>query len=192
MKRNSIKLYYVLYLFLFKRLHLCNWSNISIGKNVKLASGTILKGSNSNVHALQIGDSVVIRENTYISASKSTIIIGNRCYIANNVWIGGRGNIQIGNNTLLGVKVVIISSNHDYLNISPWFYKDEEFAKNVSIGKNVWIGASAVVLPGVTIGDNAIIAAGSVVTHDVSDNTMVAGNPAVTIKTFAQGERFLP
>ena len=64
--------------------------------------------------------------------------------------------------------------------IFPPFYS--EFGKNIHIGENVWIGSHATILPGVTIGDNAIIAAGSVVTKDIPANSIAAGVPAKIIK----------
>jgi acetyltransferase-like isoleucine patch superfamily enzyme len=54
----------------------------------------------------------------------------------------------------------------------------------VKIGDNVWIGMNAVILKGVTIGDNSVVAAGAVVTKSIAPNTIVAGNPAVVVKTF--------
>lgn len=58
----------------------------------------------------------------------------------------------------------------------------KEYAKPITIGNNVWIGGSAVIIPGVTIGDNVVIASGAVVTKDVPDNVVVGGNPAKVIK----------
>lgn len=55
-------------------------------------------------------------------------------------------------------------------------------AEPITIGNNVWIGGSATILPGVSIGDNAVVGAGSVVTRDVAPNTVVAGNPAKVIR----------
>jgi maltose O-acetyltransferase len=57
-----------------------------------------------------------------------------------------------------------------------------EYAKPITIGNNVWVGGSAVINPGVTIGDNAVIASGAVVTKDVPENVVVGGNPAKVIK----------
>jgi acetyltransferase-like isoleucine patch superfamily enzyme len=54
----------------------------------------------------------------------------------------------------------------------------------VKIGDNVWIGMNAVILKGVTIGDNSVVAAGAVVTKSIAPNTIVAGNPAIVVKTF--------
>ena len=58
-------------------------------------------------------------------------------------------------------------------------------AEPVTIGNDVWIGGNATILPGVTIGNNVVVAAGAVVTHDVPDNTLVAGVPARKIKDLA-------
>ena len=59
-------------------------------------------------------------------------------------------------------------------------------SRPVRIGRNVWIGAGATILKGVTIGENSVVAAGAVVTKSVEPNTIVAGNPAQVVKTFAQ------
>ena len=79
---------------------------------------------------------------------------------------------------LFGPKAIIISINHDQTvqnrrNLMP---------KSVHLKKNSWIGAGAIVLPGITIGENSIVGAGSVVTKDVPNNTVVVGNPAKVIK----------
>lgn len=187
-----MKIHQAIHLIFMKRLRLKHWASILIKKGADLSKNVALNGCRTREHKLLIGESAIIRENAYISASKSSITIGNRCYIANGVWIGGKGNIYIGDNTLIGMKTVIISSNHNYLSISPCFYKDEEVYKDIRIGNSVWIGAGTIVLPGIAIGDYAIVAAGSVVTHNVASNTMVAGNPATIIREFACGERKLP
>ena len=89
-----------------------------------------------------------------------------------------QGGITIGDGTLVGHNVTIATLNHDYnpnnrASITP---------KPVKIGKNVWIGSDSTILPGVEIGDGAIIGAGSVVTKNVPANTIAAGNPARIIK----------
>ena len=85
-----------------------------------------------------------------------------------------QGGITIGDGTLLGHNVVLATLNHD---------KNPEKRGNmhpaaIHIGKNVWIGANATVLPGVTIGDGAIVAAGAGGSKDVAANTIVGGGPA--------------
>lgn len=81
--------------------------------------------------------------------------------------------IHIGNNSIIGYNTTILA--HEYL-------IDEYRLGDVYIGSNVMIGANALILPGVTIGDHAIVGAGAVVTGDVSPYTFVAGNPAKLIR----------
>jgi len=97
------------------------------------------------------------------------------------VWASPSSKIIFGDNLLMGPGAKIFSSNHGTqiglpMNIQPPLEKD------ISIGNDVWLGANAVVLAGVTIGDGAIVAAGSVVTKDIPPYTIVAGVPAAPIK----------
>ena len=92
-------------------------------------------------------------------------------------YIQGANKIIFGDDVLIGPGVKIISANHDFNNFS--LHKP---GKSIVIGNHVWIGANAIILPEVKIGNNSIIGAGSVVTHDVDDNCIVAGNPAKFIR----------
>lgn len=102
--------------------------------------------------------------------------IGKRVYINSGCLMMSAGGITIGDDTQIAANVQLISNNHDLE------YRNVITCKAVVIGKNVWIGAGATILPGVTIGDNSVVGAGSVVTKDVPDDTIVAGNPARIIK----------
>lgn len=88
--------------------------------------------------------------------------------------------VEFGNQVLVGPDVQIYTATHplDVKTRNSWL----EYAKPVSIGNNVWIGGSAVICPGVSIGDGAVIAAGAVVTKSVPANVVVGGNPATIIK----------
>ena len=88
------------------------------------------------------------------------------------------GGITIEDDVLIGPGVYLISVNHQ---LDPHHLKELEL-KPVLIKKNAWIGAKATILPGVTVGENAVVAAGAVVTKDVPANTVVAGMPAKVIK----------
>src|SRR5690606_27336378 len=88
--------------------------------------------------------------------------------------------IRFGDNCMLGPGVHIYTATHPVNPVERAAGK--EFGKPVTIGHNVWIGGRAVINPGVTVGDNAIIAAGAVVVKDVPANTVVGGNPARVIK----------
>lgn len=90
-----------------------------------------------------------------------------------------RGGIIIGDDTFIAPQVQLITENHG---LAP----DKRrliTSHPIVIGRNVWIGAGAIILPGVRIGDNAVIGAGSVVTKNVKERTLVVGNPAKQIKT---------
>ena len=123
----------------------------------------------------------------------SILIVGKNINVGKNVFINSgcrfqdQGGIRIGDGTLIGHNVVITTLNH---NFEPELRSGMKPAP-VIIGKNVWIGASVTVVPGVTIGENAIIAAGSVVTKDVDSNTVVGGVPAKLIKTIDKHYRWL-
>lgn len=91
-------------------------------------------------------------------------------------------SISIGNNCMFASDVFISDENHGIC-IDGWPYISQPLSVNpVVIGNNVWIGEKCIILPGVHIGNNAVIGAGSVVTHDIPENSMAAGNPAHVIK----------
>lgn len=106
------------------------------------------------------------------------IRIGKNVFINSGCCFQDHAGIDIGDGTLIGHQVVIATLNHD---LNPERRADMTPGR-VRIGKNVWIGAHATILPGVTIGNNAVVAAGAVVVKDVEANTVVAGVPAKKIK----------
>ena len=112
------------------------------------------------------------------------IFIGKNVFINSGCRFQDQGGIKIGDGVLIGHNVVLATINHD---IAPSKRSDMHLAPIV-IGKNVWIGSNATVLPGVTIGDGAIIAAGAVVTKDIPGNVIVGGVPAKIIKRIEQSQ----
>lgn len=107
------------------------------------------------------------------------ITIGKNVFFNTGCTFQDRGGITIGDGVQIGQNVVLSTLNHG---IAPE-KRGITYPFPIDIGKNVWIGANATVVPGVTVGDNAIIAAGAVVTKDVPANAVVAGVPAKVIKT---------
>ena len=92
--------------------------------------------------------------------------------------------ITIGDNCLFGPNVQLYTASHP---LEPGKRNSgQEFGKPITIGNNVWIGGSSVVIPGVTLGDNVVVAAGAVVTKSFPDNVVVGGNPAKIIKTIEE------
>lgn len=114
------------------------------------------------------------------------ITVGKNVFINANCCFQDHGGITIGDGTLIGHAVVIATLNH---NEQPKLRKNM-IPRPVILGKNVWVGAHATILSGVSVGDNAIVAAGAVVTKDVPKNAVVAGVPAKVIK-FIEEEKTL-
>ena len=124
----------------------------------------------------QIGEGSMVRQGVHI-------IMGNRMKIGNHVSIMynfvcmSRGGVVIEDDVSIAANTQILTNNHD----------EQEhrilLCKPVVIRRNAWIGAGATILPGVTIGENAIVGAAAVVTKDVPDNAIVVGNPARVIRT---------
>jgi acetyltransferase-like isoleucine patch superfamily enzyme len=106
------------------------------------------------------------------------IKVGKNVFINSGCRFQDQGGITIGDGVLVGHNVVLATLNHD---IDPR-KRSTLHPAPISIGQDVWIGANATVVPGVTIGDGAIIAAGAVVTKDVPPNVIVGGVPAKVLK----------
>ena len=106
------------------------------------------------------------------------IIVGKDVFINQNCTFMDRGGITLEDKVLIAPRVNLVTINHS---IAPKQRRDTE-SKPIHICKNVWIGTGATVMPGVTIGENAIIAAGSVVTKDIPPGVIAAGIPAKIIK----------
>lgn len=104
--------------------------------------------------------------------------MGTNSTFGPNVDCYNQGKISIGDNTVISQKVYLCASSHDYTK------KDFPLVlKPIQIGNGVWVAADVFVGPGITIGNNAVIAARAVVTKDVEQNTIVGGNPAQFIKS---------
>ena len=125
---------------------------------------------------LKPGGYVSLHPNAIITCPWN-ITAGNLTSFGNHAWIYALDKIVIGEKTCIGEHVRLLTGYHD---ISTWNFAYR--TKNIVIGSCVWIATGAMVLPGVTIGDGAVVAAGSVVTKDVEPWTVVGGNPARFIK----------
>lgn len=113
------------------------------------------------------------------------ISVGDNVFINSGCCFQDQGGIEIGDNTLIGQQVVIATLNHG---LNPKNRQDL-IPQKVVIGKNVWIGAHATILPGVTIGDNSVIGAGAVVSKDIPANCIAVGVPARVVKQIDREEQ---
>lgn len=102
--------------------------------------------------------------------------LGENVFINHSCTCMSAGGITIDDHVQIGPEVTMVTTNHDF--------QDRYTLKcqGIHLKKNVWIGARAVILPGVTVGENAVIAGGAVVINDVDSNTVVGGNPAKVLK----------
>lgn len=115
--------------------------------------------------------------NTPVTAVRPHMVsIGKNVVIMPGCLMMAAGGISIDDGAMIAANVQLISNNHDL------YERQIITCRPIHIGRNVWIGAGATILPGVTIGDNAVVGAASVVTKDVASDTIVAGNPARLIK----------
>lgn len=113
----------------------------------------------------------------FIVVNPRNVVIGVHCGINHGVFILGANRIEIGSYVILSARCMLIDSGLELKN-----YVHIDFPKHssnsIKIGDGAWIGAGAIILPGVTVGKKSVVGAGSIVTKDVPAFTIVAGNPA--------------
>ena len=160
-----------------------------IGKNFMLSYKVPLTTPNLHIY---FGDDCSINGYTTLGAAaineKPTLIVGNGTDIGYEVTISVADRVEIGDNCLIADRVFIADNSGHPINPESRQQRQKvplHEIKPVKIGNNVWIGYQSVVLKGVTIGDNSIVGANSVVTKDVPANVIVAGNPAVVVRSLA-------
>lgn len=171
---------------------------IKLGDNVSFGIVNEIRGA----HFIKIGDNTAFSDYLYLtvwgekdcleltgyksSYPSPQLCIGNNCRFGAYNHITCINNITIGNNLLTGKWVTITDNSHgytDYESLStPPIIRKLSSKGSVIIGNNVWIGDKATILPGVSIGDGAVIGANAVVTKDVPAHCVVGGNPARIIK----------
>lgn len=118
----------------------------------------------------------------FYSRFNQQTIVGENCHF-NGFIIRGNGKVTIGDNFHSGQSCLVINSNHQYDNANAIPYDTTlKIDKAVTIEENVWIGDRVLILGGVTIGEGAIIQAGSVVSQNISKYAIAGGNPAVAFK----------
>ena len=152
---------------------------ISIGKNISFGNNVIL----------EVTPYLNLKSHEH-RKTNPVLTIGENCYVGEYSHISASNRVIIGDGLLTGRFVLIIDNDHGYtdgnqLDLRP-SCRDIVSKGSITIGNNVWIGDKSSIMSNVTIGDCAIIAANSVVTHDVPPYTVVAGVPAKVIKIMKQ------
>lgn len=134
-----------------------------------------------------------IGENCYIEPPFHSNFGGRHCHWGNNIYANFNltmvddTHIYVGDNTMFGPNVTIATAGHPIL---PKLRKHAyQYNLPVHIGKNCWLGSGVIVLPGVTIGDNAVVGAGSVVTKDIPPNVVAVGNSCKILREINEHDR---
>lgn len=167
---------------------------ISYGRNLKFFGlsraaraykSSITIGSNCNFRSGYFFNKMGINKKCYLVTLKE----GAEIRIGNNVGLSGAvvtcaGKVTIGNNVLLGAESFI--TDYDWHGIEPDKRSKPSSPKEVIIGDNVWLGYKAIVLKGVRIGKNSVIGANSVVTKDIPENVIAAGNPCRVLRKLSE------
>ena len=128
----------------------------------------------------RIGKGVLVREGVSIWYPHR-LTVGSRVSINEGCFVSAYGGLEIGDDTMIGHRVTIVTSDHEMSDPTVSIRSQGIRGEGVHIGCDVWIGAHAVILAGVNIGDGAVIGGGSVVTKDVEPLVIVGGVPARTI-----------
>jgi galactoside O-acetyltransferase len=132
---------------------------------------------------ISLGENVSIMRFSSLYAHDGLLSIGNNASISTNVCLDAsdQGEIVIGDDVLIGPNVVLRASDHNFSSMEKPINQQGHSGGRIAIGNDVWIGANTVITRNVSVGDHAVIAAGSVVTSDIPSGVIAAGVPA-TIK----------
>lgn len=183
-------------------------NKLVVGSNNDLAGLNIdIRGEKVNKTYFSIGDNNVIKGTFVFETSDGLIKIGNNTFIGGGTFISVEG-IEIGNDVMFSWGCTVIDNNAHSLSWKQRFDDVKDWKRGLNENKigayknwisvkrgkiiikdKVWIGFNCIILKGVTIGEGAIVAAGSVVTKDVPSWTIVGGNPAKIIRTLSDDER---
>lgn len=172
--------------FWFSGVKTFNRKKIAIGKNVRLGIGVSISALGRG--GVSIGDNVNVGSYSQIILSTSLSNFGEYIKISDNVgigefsYIGGAGGTEIGSGTIIGQYFSVHPENHLFSDPNVEIRHQGVERNGIKIGKNCWIGSKVTVLDGVDLGDNCVVAAGSVVTKSFGDHVVLGGVPAKVIK----------
>lgn len=135
----------------------------------------------------EIGENCYLETPFFSNWGGKHVHFGNNVYANFNLTLVDDGDIYVGDSVMMGPNVVLATAGHP---VEPGLRrKVAQFNLPIHIGANVWLGAGCIVLPGVTIGENSIIGAGSVVTKDIPANVVAVGNPCRVLRPIGPRDR---
>jgi acetyltransferase-like isoleucine patch superfamily enzyme len=133
---------------------------------------------------MKLGDRLAFGINCTVTSVNGKLTIGSQSAFNSNVFLGADfGTIEIGDSVLVGPNVVMRAANHSSDTIDETQNRGRgHVSGHIKIGKNVWIGANAVIVPGADIGDNCVIGAGAVVNSTIPQKSLAVGVPAKVLR----------
>lgn len=135
----------------------------------------------------EIGDGCYIEPPLRSNWGGRHVHFGDHVYANFGLTLVDDTHIYVGDNTMFGPNVIIATAGHPILPVLR--EKGYQYNASVHIGKNCWLGAGVIVVPGITIGDNVVIGAGSVVTKDLPDNVVAVGNPCRILRQINERDK---
>lgn len=135
----------------------------------------------------EIGEGCYIEPPLHSNWGGKHVHFGKEVYANFNLTLVDDTHIYVGDNTMFGPNVTVATAGHPIL--PKLRAKGYQYNMPVHIGKNCWLGAGVVVLPGVTIGDNTVIGAGSIVTKDIPSNVVAVGNPCRVLREIGERDK---
>ena len=135
----------------------------------------------------EIGEGCYIEPPLYSNFGGRHVHFGKNVYANFNLTLVDDTHIYVGDNTMFGPNVTVATAGHPIL--PELRERGYQYNAPVHIGKNCWIGAGAIILPGITLGDNVVVGAGSVVTGDLPSNVVAAGNPCRILREVSERDK---
>ena len=161
------------------RSYLKGIDRLTIGRSCKIMRGVTLDASRSG--EIRLDDKVTLNQQAILLGGNGGIHLGRGVEINCFGFIDGSGGVDIGEQTLIGPGVRIITYQHAFNGREPICMQDSVTAP-VRIGRDVWIGANVVIMSGVTIGEGAVVGAGAVVSRDIPAWAVAVGVPAKVLR----------
>ena len=153
--------------------------SISVSPNI-----SVERGFRDGKHGtILIADHCTLSRGVELNAWGGAISLGKKVFVGPYTIIYGHGGVEIGEDSLISMHCCILSSNHTIPGRELPIRSQPDILRPTKIGRDVWIGANATILGGVTIGDGCVVAAGAVVSKDLPPYTIASGVPARPVRT---------
>ena len=159
-------------------VHLGFPRGIHLAAGVELGRGCALRANTGSCPGIAVGEHTSLKDGVVLNANAGHVAIGTRSWLGPYCVVYGNAGVDIGSHVMVAAHTMITSVGHEYARLDIPMSRQPLVLGPVRIEDDVWIGAHCTLLPGVTIGRGAIVAAGSVVTRDVPAAAIVGGAPA--------------